>query len=179
MKTINLFICFILFCVCYACSQLNYEESDYEKMADTITEATARKLKKKKQLYLVGTGGRMMHDVQMMAMSFYLYSEIDLSTARELIVYAINEYLLNINENSNIKPYLCKHPFTVKNIEILIWPRKLNGSDPNINNIYFISATDGILSYYINLPDDTLKIIHTETFAEAQRITLLDSNVKE
>jgi len=54
----------------------------------------------------VGTGG------QMMAMSFDYYQEVDLKTARELIVYDINEYLSVINGNNEIKPYLHEYPFT-------------------------------------------------------------------
>ena len=43
-----------------------------------------------------------MNDIQMMAMSFHFYQEVDLKKARELLVYAINEYLLDINNNASL-----------------------------------------------------------------------------
>ena len=66
----------------YGCSFFVYQLPDYEKIADEITSKTAKRLEEEKKLYLVGTGGRMMGDIQAMDMSFYFYKEVDLKTAR-------------------------------------------------------------------------------------------------
>ena len=51
---------------------------NYEKIANKITERTGKKLKEQKNLYLIGTGGGMMHDIQLMSMSFDYYQEVNL-----------------------------------------------------------------------------------------------------
>ena len=63
----------------------------------------------------------MMDDIQMMAMSFNYYEEVNLKTARELTIYVINEYLSAINSNKELRPYLHEYPFTAKNVEIRIF----------------------------------------------------------
>jgi hypothetical protein len=57
----------------FGCSFFGHQSPRYVKLAANITEKTAEKLKEKKNLHLIGTGGGMMHDIQMMAMSFHFY----------------------------------------------------------------------------------------------------------
>src|SRR5271157_4501708 len=85
----------------FSCS--SFTESAYVKIAASITNKTAKKLKERKNLFLIGTGGQMMNDIQMMAMSFCFYQEVDLKTARELMVYVINEYLSAINNSTEVR----------------------------------------------------------------------------
>jgi hypothetical protein len=56
---------------------------DYEIIANKITEQTAKKLENQKKLYLIGTGGKMMNDIQAMDMGFDLYYEVDLCTGQK------------------------------------------------------------------------------------------------
>ncbi len=154
-----------------ACSSCGYLLQDYEKIADKITEKTAKKLKEEKKLCLVGTGGKMMHDIQAMDMSFNYYTEVDLQTARELVVYAIDEYLKAINDNREIRPYLHEYPFTAKNVEIRIWIYKPDGSHPHLDNIQCICSIDGIITYYLDAPEQyTYKLFHKETYEEAFKL---------
>ena len=158
----------IMFSFLFGCSSFWHPLPDYEKIADDITEKTAQKLKEKKDLYLIGTGGGMMNDIQMMAMSFDYYQEVDLKKARELLVYAVNEYLSDINSNEEIRPYLHEYPFTAKNVEIRIWIWKPDRSKPSSEKILYISAIDGILTYYLDFPEKyTFKAIYEETYEEA------------
>ncbi len=173
MNTKYIVLIIFLCLTVYACSNDN-DELDYCQMAHRITNQTARKLEKEKKLHLIGTGGGMMYNVRMMAMKFYFYKELDLVTVRELMVYTINTYLNAINEDEEIRPYLCEFPFTVKNIEITIFPRKADNSDPSPGNLYYVTSDDGILGYYIEI-EESRQLIHEETFAEAQRIVLLES----
>ncbi len=154
--------------------------SDYEKIADKITEDTAKKLKAQKNLRLVGTGGQMMHDIQMMAMGFYYYQEVDLKTARELIIYAINEYLAAINSSKEIRSYLHEYPFMAKNIEIRIWVFEPSGSNPPLDKIYYISAINGNLAYYLDLPETySRRAIREETYEEALQEIALNQEITE
>ena len=147
------------------CSSFSYQLPNYEKIADAITANTAKKLEEQKKLYLIGTGGRMMHDIQAMHMSFQFFHEVDLEEARELIVYALREYLSDINNNEEVRPYLHNYPFTAKNVEIRIF---IYGPDRNElppEKIVYISSRNGILRYYIRADDD--HPICKETYEEA------------
>jgi hypothetical protein len=171
MKLIfNIGVILSMFSFLFGCSSFGYQSPRYVKLAHEITEKTAKKLKEQKNLYLAGTGGQMMDDIQMMAMSFDYYQEVDLKTARELIVHVINEYLSAINSNKEIKPYLHEYPFTAKNVEIRIWVFEPNGSNPPLDKIYYISATNGSLVYYLDLPEThSRRAICKETYEEASR----------
>ncbi|MGB7127855.1 MAG: hypothetical protein WBD50_02035 [Candidatus Rhabdochlamydia sp.] len=110
----------------------------------------------------------MMNDIQAMHMSFHFYQEVDLKEARELLVYAISEYLLDINSDEEIRPYLHEYPFTSKNVEIRIWIYKPDGTCPSLDKIDYISAIDGILTYYLDLPETySRQAICKETYEEA------------
>jgi hypothetical protein len=110
-----------MFSFLFGCSSFGYQSPRYVKLAHEITEKTAKELKAQKNLYLAGTGAQMMDDIQMMAMSFDYYQEVDLKTGRELIVHVINEYLLAINSNKEIRSYLHEYPFNAKKVEIRIF----------------------------------------------------------
>lgn len=157
----------------YGCSSFDYHVPEYEKMADEITEKIAKKLEEEKKLRLVGTGGSMIDDIQMMAMSFDYYQEVDLSTARELLVEVINAYLSAINDNETIRPHLHNYPFTAKNIQIRIWIHPPDQTKLPLNKIFYISALDGILAYYLKVPEHSREALHTETFEKAQQELLI------
>ena len=113
----------------------------------------------------------MMHDIQMMAMSFDLYHEIDLKEARKLLVYVINEYLSEINSNVEVRPFLHEYPFTAKNVEIRIWAYNPDRSKLPPEKIYYISAINGNLNYYRRGPKKyTRQAICEETYAEALKL---------
>ena len=152
----------------FSCSNFGHKSLDYEQLADQLTDKTAKKIMKQKNICLVGTGGRMMHDIQVMDMGFYAYREVDLTTARELLVSVVDEYLANINGNEEIQPYLHDHPFTAKNVEIRIWFFNPDGSNLPIDKLFAVESIDGILSYHLS---DSKRIscitIHKETYEEA------------
>ena len=160
----NVGVILFMFSFLFGCSSFSPSQ-DYEKIADKITEKIAKKLKAQKNLYLVGTGGQMMDDIQMMAMSFYYYQEVNLKTARELITYVINEYLSTINSNKEVKPYLHEYPFTAKNVEIRIWVYNPDRSELPLEKIYSITSLNGMLKYYAR--SNPRQAIYEETYEQA------------
>jgi hypothetical protein len=103
-----------------------------------------------------------------MLMGFHLYQEVDLKEARELLIYAVNEYLLDINNNEEVRPCLHEYPFTAKNVEIRIWIYK-----PDSIKISYISAIDGILTF--DLPE-TRQTICKESYEEALQTVFSQGN---
>jgi hypothetical protein len=150
-----------------SCSDHKNQTVNYEKIADKITIETAKNLKEEKNLFLIGIGGRMMHDIQMMGMSFNYYQKVDLSSARKLLVEAVETYLSNINNNQNIKPFLHEYPFTAKNVEVRIFIYEPDRSELPPEDIYRISSRNGILRYYNRLDRDNP--ICKQTFEEASK----------
>ncbi len=144
---------------------------DYEKLADAITKRTADKLEKEKGFILIGTGGRMLENISMMMMGFEYSQESTLENARELLLFAIQEYLVEINANEEIRPYLHDYPFTSKNIEIEIYFPHSNCSKLSLDKIDIAAASEGTLFYYAKHPNNyTLTNLHEETYVEALKI---------
>jgi hypothetical protein len=163
-----------MFSFLFGCSFFN-SSSDYEKIADKITEKTAEKLQVEKHLCLIGTGGQMMDDIQMMAMSFNYYQEVEIEKARMLIVYAVHDYLLEINNNNKIRPYLHNYPFNSKNVEIRIFVYNSDRSELPPEKIYCIECINGKIEYYTRL--NPRQAIHEESYEEASKKTVTSQNV--
>jgi len=145
-----------------------YQVCKHEKIADRITAKTAKRIEEKTHLYLAGTGGRMMDDIKEMDMGFDYYGEVDLAEARRMLVYVIDEYLAAINSSQEIRPYLHEYPFNAKNVGIRIWFYNPDRSNLARDKIYYISAINGILNYYIEGKKEfTREAICTETYEEA------------
>lgn len=166
MKFFHFFAVFFIALFSVSCSGCGCQEPDYEEIADKITAKTSQQLKKQMNLFLVGTGGRMMHDIQAMDMSFHYYQYVDIQQARKLLVHVIDEYLSEINNSNEIQPYLHDHPFTAKNVEIRIWICEPDGSAPPMGQVDYFSAIDGYLNFYLYGPDSILQ----ETYEEAKKI---------
>jgi hypothetical protein len=158
-----------------SCSSIEYQSPRYVQLAHKITDQTGKQLKKEKGLILVGTGGGMMNDIQMMAMSFFVYQELSLSESREMVVYAAKKYLENINAKEEIRAHLHNNPFTARDIEITLFIYNLDQSSLAPDKIYYISMLKGILSYYAKIPDKT-KPLHKESYEEALEIVNSENN---
>lgn len=156
-----------MFSFLFGCSSFGYQSPRYVKLAHEITEKTAKELKAQKNLYLIGTGGQMMDDIQMMAMSFNYYQEVNLKTARELTIYAIDEYLSAINNNKEVRPYLHEYPFTAKNVEIRIFVYNPDRSELPLEKIYCIECINGGLEYYAR--SNPRQAIYEETYEQASQ----------
>lgn len=179
-STLNLGIIFCVLSFVFGCSSFGYESPRYVKLAHEITEKTAKKLKAQKNLYLAGTGGQMMNDIQMMMMGFDLYEVIDIETARQLLVDSVQEYLSAINSNEEIRPYLHNYPFTAKNVEIVIYIYNPDGSQVPLDKITIAAANQGRVVYYVDDPQKhTIKTIHEETYEEALHELALNQEHKK
>jgi len=158
------------------CSSLGYSIPHYETLADKLTRKTAKKLEAQTGLYLIGTGGQMMDDIQKMMMGFAFYQVIDIEIARSLLVKSVEEYLSDINSNEEIRPYLHNYPFSAENIEIVIYFHSPDGSDVPPGKISIAAANKGKVSYYIDYPEKhTIKPIHEENYQDALRTVSLNA----
>jgi len=175
MKLTKYILVFLILTLTIGCSQAEIEcsqEEDYEILGRKVRSQTAKQLRKEVDLIPAGTMGQMMGDIQAMGLSFNYYNLLDLEEARDLLVYAAEVFLKNINENKKIRPYLHNYPFTPKNIEIVIFMYQPDGSEPNQGNLSVLSLKDGILTYELAAPNKYAPwpILHEETYEEGLEI---------
>jgi hypothetical protein len=148
-----------------SCSR--FESPRYVKIADSITDQTAKKIEKEKGLSLCGTGGGMMDDVKFMMMAFSYPKSVDAKEARDLLIYSAEAYLSAINSNPEIRPFLHNYPFTAGNIAIEIYFPDIK--DPNLLSV--ASVYKGRVSYDIRDPETKrLKEILEESYETALQI---------
>jgi hypothetical protein len=163
----------ILFCLFLSCCETPSETPvSYITMANRLLSKTAKQLKVEKGLIPIGDMGQMMGNIQAMGLSFQYFHPLSLEEARELLLYASNVFLKNINENKEIRPYLYNYPFTAKNIEILIFVYKPDRSKPNLGSIGFLCMRNGTLTYELVAPKTkaSCPILHEEAYEEGLEI---------
>ena len=150
--------------------QKQYTPSTKEQLANEVTRRVAVQLKKERDLYPIGSGGRMMDQIKMLALSFDYYKDIGIEGGRELLVASVDEFVAAVNGNEQIRPYLGNYPFESKNIEIRIFLRNPDHSNPVPGKLCVLSAIDGVLDYDIRDPTtDRLKAVYKETYDEAKQ----------
>ncbi len=146
-------------------------EQNYEKSISETTAKTIKKISTETDLIPVGTGGGMMYGIRMKALSFYYYKEVDMMTARKLLVYCVEEYLAAINSNKKVRPYLVNYPFTEKNIEINIFFFKPDRRNLPSGKITIASAIEGKVEYQTDNPDGyKLDTLHEESYEESKKL---------
>lgn len=174
MKTIITFFLTIILLIFTGCIMEEKQDRVYmskgEKLVNSILAKTARIIKDKYNLNPCGTGASMPGGpIQKLALCFdtkYPYTKEQL---RELLIKTANELLKQVNENMEIQEFLKERPFTIKNIQIIIYNHDRNGrtlKDPEISNAQILQ---GILNYSTIDPEDSFKYKneYEESYEEA------------
>ena len=91
------------------------------------------------------------------------------SKLRELLIKTAQELLNQVNENKEIQEFIKEPPFTIKNIQIIIYNHDKNGRslrDPEISNAQILQ---GIVIYRTIDPEDSFKYKneYEESYEEA------------
>ncbi len=173
MKYPFLFTLMTAFTSILLCSSFFWSSSEpnYVKEADETTAKIIKKISKETDLIPVGTGGGMMYGIRKMSISFYYYKEVDMMTARKLLVYCVEEYLAAINSNKKVRPYLVNYPFTEKNIEINIFFFKPDRRNLPSGKITIACSTEGAVKFKTDNPDGyKLDTLHRESYEESKKL---------
>lgn len=157
-----------------ACSVQDDHLTKGDKLSDQVIAKTGKKLAKKHHMSMGGTGGGGSEQgLTLLLMSFDKNGNpVDISTARRLIVECVQEFLADINNNEQLRPYLKVFPFTPANVEISII-----FSDPNGGRVFdpvleVVAAHGGKVYYRTVDPNDHYKYKSKtdETYEEALAI---------
>lgn len=97
-----------------------YREPTHCRLANKFMNEFSYKVKKEKNLSLIGRGGSMMKNVEEIFFHFVSPVTYDLDNARRFYVETVENFLEEINNNKNIMPYLKNYPFTISNTDIII-----------------------------------------------------------
>lgn len=176
-----LFLVLIILLTC--CNPPRTEDISYEptkgSLACEVRNKAFAQLKKDKDLHPFGTGAQMMDEIKMLGLYFNYYKEIDIDTARDLLISAATVFLDTINKNEQIRPYLFNFPFKPENIEISIALANTDGSEIPPKKLCFVVMRAGILEYKANQPDSNkFVVLYTETYDEATSKLKVSDSIK-
>ncbi len=159
--------------VFFGCHTSEHNKPSHKlKVKNSICYLTIKQLNEERGLLGVGTGSSMMFDIKTMALSLSYYKPIEnVDQARELLVYAAEKFLFNINDIREIQVYLHNRPFTEKNIELTIF-LKGNENNPDLPQFAWVSTFHGKVKYVLKKESEKYEIetLFSETYEEAKKL---------
>ena len=97
---------------------LLYTPSPKQLAADKVRDIAVKKISSTKPLRLIGEGAQMLDEIEILSLYFQCIQNVDFNTARQLIIYASETLINEVNSSTDIRPYLKNYPFTANNVEI-------------------------------------------------------------
>jgi hypothetical protein len=167
---VNRIVCFFLLFL--ALTSFGYREPNYCQMVDRITKNYLKEVAKPLNLKLSGYGGAMMGDIQSVTLRFLSYEILNVNEARMLYIKMMEEFLIRINQNDKIRPYLHDYPFEIKNIELVIGFDDANGhilGDGHVAHM-FIARNNTLYYEAYNPETEKFYTLHKENYGEALKI---------
>jgi hypothetical protein len=141
-------------------------------MVNSITNSYLKEVAIPRKLMLSGYGGAMVGDIQSVTLRFLSYHVLNVDAARILYVEMMEEFLVRINQNDKIRPYLHDYPFGIKNMELTIGFDDTNGDilgDGHVAHM-FISRNDTLYYEAYNHETEKFYNLHKENYRDALKI---------
>ncbi len=164
------FIFSILFC-CFiftSCSDPRHVEE-----AHRVINSFEEKMKKE-NLFMEGSGGSMMGDIQVIHLGFASYQSLNVNETRMLLVKGVETLLNQINTNQEIRPFLHDFPFTSNNIIFTITFHNKDSGDcvdpPYVAHVLLVDTKNKIIYFINDKETDRYQKIYEEPYGEALRI---------
>ena len=158
-----------------ACNQ-EQSISERGKLAYKISGRIVEQLKIKYDLDFIGVGLSGSGDektIKTIMLDFTLNHLVTKEEGRDLILKCTTDFLHEINDSEELRPYLVQFPFTYRNIELtLLFYSDTRHEDTLDPNIWCISLVDGIIKYKIaNIQNPfTNKSVEKESYEDALKI---------
>jgi hypothetical protein len=150
MKTTFVLLIILLIFTGYAMKdkQQGYHPSKGEQLVNSILAKTAKIIKDKYNLKPCGAGAAMpggpIQEVTLCFNTKYPYTKEQL---RELLIKSAQELLDQVKANNEIQEFLKEKPFTIRNVEIIIYNQDKQGRDVYDPEILTAEISKGILTY--------------------------------
>lgn len=165
MMLINLLV-LIFFASCSVDNSCELTED--EKLVNSVMYEVAKKLKKEKKLIPCGSGGQMMNEVKLLRLMFDYHSPVEIEEGRELLIAAAEEFVFQINAKEELRQYLYRYPFQLKDVEIEIYIHNPDGTPKKNGKIEVMKIERGVVKFKADDPGHPfMRTIHHETIEEA------------
>ena len=147
--------------------------SEGEKLVNITLSDTAKIIKNKYKIQPSGSGAAMPGGpIQKLTLCFDTKGPFSKKYLRKLVVECAQEVVNQVNANTQIQQFLAKLPFTVKNVQIIIYNHDKNGRETDDPDIATAQISQGVLNYRTNDFKDNYryKTDIDETYEEALKI---------
>jgi hypothetical protein len=158
MKALILSIFLLIFTGFVMQNKQQYYPSRGEQLANSILANTAKIIKDKYLLQPCGEGAAMPGGpIQELTLCFDTKFPHTKEQLRELLIKVANELLDQVNQNNEIQGFIKEKPFTIKNIEIVIYNHDREGRSVNDPEISVAEISHAKLVYRTIDPKDSFK----------------------
>ncbi|WP_148300682.1 hypothetical protein [Candidatus Protochlamydia sp. R18] len=147
-----------------------YHPSKGEQLVNSLLAKAAKIIKDKYNIKPSGVGVAMPGGpIQEVTLCFDTKHPYTKEQLRELLIKSSAELLRLMNENKEIQGLLKERPFTIKNIEIIIYNHDENGFGLKDPQISVANISQGRLNYSTIDPEDSFKYKneYEESYEEA------------
>lgn len=168
MKKINIIILMLVSSILFGF--IFDQTPEHVKIAHKVRSKISEEIERKFNVKEVGTGGGMYKTINLLCLSFDCRKKVLKEDASSMLIAISQFFLEKINENEEIRPYLCNYPFGIDNVEIDIFFYDKNGGD--LSDPYIASAvcSEGTMIYSTSDPKISNEILnkdYLETYEEA------------
>ncbi len=158
MRSIIVLIILIIFTGFIMANKDQSYPSKGEQIVNSILAKTAQTIEKKYYVKPCGVGAAMPGGpIQILTLCFDTKSIHTKEQLREVLVTSAQELLRQVNENNDIQEFLKERPFTIKNIQIIIYNHDKNGREVYDPNTSGIQIAQGILTFRTVDKSDTFR----------------------
>jgi hypothetical protein len=138
--------------------QQDHSPSKGEQLVNSLLAKTAKIIREKYNLKPCGTGTAMPGGpIQEVTLCFDTKNPYTKEQLRELLIKSSSELLRQVNDNQEIQEFLKEKPFTIKNIEIIIYNHDEKGFGLKDPQVSVASIAQGQLNYSTIDPEDSFK----------------------
>lgn len=153
-----------------------------EKVVHKILKMSAKQIKDKYPLILCGQGASMPEgNIKKLSLSFNTKKIMQQKEIRKLLLETSECLLKMINQNDEVSIFLTKKPFTIENVQIILFNMDVDGRESYDPNIATAQIADGILTFRtLDSPINyEFNNEFTETYIEASKIVAVEKENKE
>lgn len=162
---------FVLIFVFHSCDKPGKGQSNqyvsprYVILAEEIRYEVAMSLSKKFQMVPVGEGGSLYNCVRGLFLAFNIRGPLSKDQLRKILVNSVEEFVVAVNSNEEIRPYLKVYPFTSEEIEVSLVVVDKRGEEIYDPDIGSATARKGKLIY--NITDKNDEFNYKSTISES------------
>jgi hypothetical protein len=147
--------------------------SEAAKSVNNILSSTAKIIKKKYKIKPSGVGAAMPEGIiSELTLAFNTNDQFSKQDLRKLLIECAHELVAQVYLNGKIEPFLKAPPFSIKNVQIIIYNNDQLGRDVYDPEISTAEISSGILTYRTTDPIDSFRFKNEfqETYEEALKM---------